>query len=457
MTIAPVERAGRNDLLQLSYQSRPAASQVGAVLIVGPGQELDLDTVRRTVGERVRAVPRLRQQLAATPLGCGRPVWVDDPAFDIAGHVDETWCPGPGDDRALLDLAASLVAARLPADRPLWAATLVRGLVGGRTGLVVRFHHVLADGVGGLAVLAQLVDNGSPPAAVPFPRPMPSRRRLAAEAARSRLAALRRLPPSSRSLISAFLQLRAGLLTRAPRTSLNRPTGTSRRLALAHTDLASVRAAAHASGGTVNDVVLAAITGAAHAFLLGRGENQDRFVVAVFVSGHLAGERSPVRNQSGVVPVPLPAGGDRWQRLREVTRRTKAVKATARGATAILVEPAFALLARLRLVRWSMNHQRRVNIFATNLRGPSERLAFVGAPVIALLPLNAVAGNVAVAFGTLSYAGTLAVTVVADPEVCPDVEGLAAELQRELDGYAGTGSSLPPTRLPGQGTPSAHP
>lgn len=431
-----VDRASRNDLLQLTFQGRPSETQVGAVLVLAPGRPLALGTVRHALGERIRAVPRLRQRLVPTPLGSGRPVWVDDPRFEIAAHVREVTCPQPGDRRALLDLAESVVTTPVPTDRPPWSATLVHRLAGGRTGLVLSFHHVLADGVGGLAVLAQLADGGPAPAAGMFPRPLPTRRRLAADATRDRLRQLRELPRWLRLVAAGLGQSRAALVTRAPPTSLNRPTGPNRRLATARTDLVSIHAVARSCGGTVNDVVLAAIGGALRSFLLGLGERRDELVVGVPVSGRPAGQAAAVRNQVGMVPVLLPTGDAPMERLRAVVRRTRAVKSGARGATAVLLEPAFALLARLRVARWYVNRQRRMNVFATNLRGPSEPLTFLGAPVTDLIPVNAVVGNVAVAFGALSYAGNLTVTVVADPDICPAEDHLATELQRQLDTYA---------------------
>jgi hypothetical protein len=110
------------------------------------------------LGERIRAVPRLRQRLYRAPLGCGRPYWADDPAFAINEHVRQVRCPSPGDERALLDLAADQLAEPLPRSRPPWSATFVTGLADGGTGLLVIMDHVLADGIAGLAVLGALVD-----------------------------------------------------------------------------------------------------------------------------------------------------------------------------------------------------------------------------------------------------------------------------------------------------------
>ena len=101
--------------------------------------------------------------------------------------------------------------------------------------------------------------------------------------------------------------------------------------------------------------------------------------------------------------------------------------------TAVVMDPVLRLLAALRLIHWLTDHQRMVNGFVTNLRGPEERLSFLGAEVREVIPVSGTAGNVTVAFAALSYAGTLVVTLVADPEVCPDLPQMRDDLQAELD------------------------
>ena len=160
---------------------------VGAVLVLGTGPGFNVAEARRLLGERIRAVPRLRQRLRRAPPGCGRPFWADDPAFDLRHHVRQRQCLPPGDERALLEVAAAVTGEPLPRSRPLWSATFVTGLAGGGTGLVIVMNHVLADGIGGLAVLARLVDEAPalPPAnpqAAGFPVPAPGARTLAADA-----------------------------------------------------------------------------------------------------------------------------------------------------------------------------------------------------------------------------------------------------------------------------------
>jgi diacylglycerol O-acyltransferase / wax synthase len=162
---APVDRASPADLMQLATDVGPAPMHVGAVLVHGTGPGFSVQDAQRLLGERVRAVPRLRQRLRRAPPGCGRPFWADDPAFDLRHHVRQLPCPPPGDQRALLAVAAAVAGEPLPRSRPLWSATFVTGLADGGTGLVIVTNHVLADGIGGLAVLAKLVDElaGLPP------------------------------------------------------------------------------------------------------------------------------------------------------------------------------------------------------------------------------------------------------------------------------------------------------
>lgn len=179
----PIERASPADLVLLAMDSGSAVPEhLGAVLVLDAGPTFEVEAARRMLAERIRAVPRLRQRLVRLPPGLGRPVWVDDPGFDAARHVRVRQCPGPGDEQSLLDLAAAVAAEPLPRSRPLWAAVVVPGLAGGRVGLVIVLHHVLADGIGGLAILARLVDGAGlgpgkgVPAAAPDARPAGRRR-----------------------------------------------------------------------------------------------------------------------------------------------------------------------------------------------------------------------------------------------------------------------------------------
>jgi len=137
-------------------------------------------------------------------------------------------------------------------------------------------------------------------------------------------------------------------------------------------------------------------------------------------------------NQVGAVPVSLPATGDPIGRLVAVGRITRKRRTAAAGSSAAVIAPAFRLLAMLGVCGWFVDRQRLVNTFVSNLHGPEHRLSFLGAPVVDVIAVSGIVGNVTVACLALSYAGSLNVTVVADPDCCPDLDGRAEALHSEL-------------------------
>ena len=426
-----VDRVGPDDLMQRALDVGPLPMHIGAVLVLG--DPVDVGTAWRVLGERITAVPRMRQRLVRTPVGCGGPIWVDDVAFDLSRHVTEVACPPPGDEAALLDAAVRSYTRDLPPDRPLWRATLVTGLADRRSALVLVVHHTLADGVGGLALLAGLAD-GTPPVARHFPRPRPSRRALAADAWRSRVGALSRTLSALRTLRPATREL--GGTSRATTCSLNQRLHADLRIATVRADLHRLLTTARDRGGTLNDAVLAAVAGALGALLARRGEEVRHLVISVPVTGRSeSGPGVRVVNRVGVMPVNVPTTGP--QRVERIAEITRARKGAARGSSTVLTRPAFRLLAAVGVLRWFIRRQRRVNTFVSNVRGPERQLRLLGAEVTEILPLGIVSGNVTVAFTVLSYAGTVTVTIAADPVACPDLDELRALLQTELDGLVG--------------------
>ncbi len=431
---AVIERASPSDVMELVCDVTGTSMQVAAILVLEPGHHLEPEAVRAVIASRITAVPRMRQHLRPAPLGCGRPVWVDDAAFDIHRHVTVVRNPFEGNpEQALLQCAAELLTHRLPMDRPLWQATLIRGGEAPDALLVV-FHHALADGMGGLAMLAKLVDGLQPTAVHGFPRRPPTTGDLARECWRSHLSGVRRAVTRVGRLRSAARELGSGASrAHAPRCSLNDSVvGTRRALVTAETDLAAARRAAHTAGGTVNDLLLAAVSGALGRVLQQRGERVDHLVISVPVSGRRQAGADDLGNQVGVIPVKVPTTGDAAERLRSIARITRQRKTSAPGSSAALIGPVFRLLARIGIFGWFIGRQRLINTFVTNLRGPQRRLRFMGAEVRRVIAVPMVTGNVSVAFAALSYAGALHLTVIADPDCCPDLTTIAAALRAEL-------------------------
>ena len=243
------DRASATDLAMLAMDTGPVPQQFAAILLLDAGASVDLASVERLMAERVATVPRLRQRLLRVPPGCGRPVWVDDPGFDIRRHVRQVRCRSLGDEPALLDTAAALITERLPLSRPPWSAVLVTGLAGDAAALVIVVHHVLADGIGGLAILASLADHAPRRPGAEFPSRAPSTARLAVDALAGRLRALSRAPAAWRALRTSISASGGLAPARAAPCSLIQPTGPRRRFAVVRADLAALHTAAQRPRG----------------------------------------------------------------------------------------------------------------------------------------------------------------------------------------------------------------
>ncbi|APA95935.1 Diacylglycerol O-acyltransferase [Nocardia seriolae] len=423
-----LDRAGAADLTVLAADRGAVPMNIGAVLVFdgsGPTSE----EVRVLLGERVPRIPRLRQTLRRTLFGCGRPIWVDDPTFSVERHLTPVRWPEPGTRDALFDLAAELLCRPFDRDRPLWQAYSVTG--DGRAALVVVMHHVLADGLGGLAVLGALADESTGAVVAPFPLPPPGVRQLAIDATLAKLHAIGALPAGLRRGRAGLRELTSG--TRSIRSaepiSLVRPTGRRRRPTSTAAPLDEVAAIGHRFGGTVNDVVLAAISGALFEILDARGERPRHLVVSIPVSGRRTATASDLGNDTGVRPLAIPAIADDAARLTAIVAASATARAAStRAASAAPLGWGFRLLHRLGLFQPFIDHQRLVHTFETNLRGPTTAVHLAGHRIGTLLPLVATPGNVGVTFAVLSYVGALTVTTIADPDILPEQEALTRAL-----------------------------
>ena len=430
-----IERASASDRAFLAMDSEAVPEQLGVLLMLDPEGGLDAERARRLLAERVPAVPRLRQRLVQAPFGAGGPIWIDEPGFQIGDHVRTVRCPEPEDERALLDTALSAVMSPLPHAEPLWATVLITGRAGTVIALVVVLHHVLADGIGGLAVLTLLVDAPPGKPRVAFPRPAPHRAALVQQAWLDRWRALRRVGRAWHQLRTSW---RAGGGLRPPPAagcSLNQRAGARWRAATVHADLATVRATAHRHQATVNDAVLVAVAGALHRILQARRENVDTFVMAVPVSGRGPNRTETLGNMVSPMLVSVPATGPIAERLGHVAAQVRAHKADASGPPPIAVLGwLFRPLAALGGFRWYMSHQHRFHTLVSHVRGPAEQVTFGGTAVTDAIPVGVgPGGNITVYFEVLSYAGTLTLTALGDQELGPDLDALIDALHGELD------------------------
>jgi diacylglycerol O-acyltransferase / wax synthase len=429
-----IERASAADLAFLAMDTGAVPQQFAVILIMEKPGDLGLQQLRQLISDRITAVPKLRQRLIKVPPGCGRSVWVDDLDFTIDRHVRAVACRPPGDEAALLETALSVIMSPLSRDHPLWSIVLITDLVDGAVAVVVVLHHVIADGLGGLNVLAALVDPGTPPAPVPPTRPWPSRASLARDAWLARLQGIGRAASSLRSLRRGMLVGGGFHPPRAVPCSLIQRTGPRRRVAVLRLDRARLAAAAHGNGATANDAVLVSVAAALHGLLFDRGEYVDPIVVTVPVSGRRPGASQDMGNLVSPMLINVPTSGTVREHLAAVRAEVEGHKAAATGPPPIAVLGGlFRLLARLGVYRFYMNHQRRFHTLVTHVRGPVEPVRLGGNEVSAAIPVAVgEAGNTTVNFEVLSYAGILTIAAIVDPDHGPDPDDLIERLQKEF-------------------------
>lgn len=443
--------------VELAAQGTPV--QIGSVGTFEGGPLLDeeglfrIDDVRARVAARLHLLPRLRQRIVPAPLGLGRPSWIDAVDFDVADHVQVVSLCQPRDEAALHRLAAELMVQPLDPLRPPWHLCFVTGLSHGRVALVERASHALIDGVSGVDLALVLLDLDADVAPIeppPWqPEQAPGALRSLVSAWRDQVAVPARLAGATMAAVRrpASIPARLGEVVagveaslggggRAPRSSLNQPTGAGRSLHCIRQELAPISAAGRAVGATVNEVVLAAVTGGLRTLLLARGEDvasdlELRALVPVSLRG--VDERGALGNRVSALLMPLPVGlGDARERLRVLTETSRRLKAGPEAAaSASLLDLADALPAPvIGGVMRLLTHQPLVNLVVTNVPGPDVPLYAMGARLLDAVPMVPLAGNLTLGVAVLSYCGELTLGITADTGACPDVATFVAGVER---------------------------
>lgn len=415
-----------------------------------------LDAVRA----KLPALSRYRQRVRFVPLGLGRPVWVDDDAFDLTYHVRQAALPHPGGAHELEALMGRLMSSELDRDRPLWEAWLVTGLEDGRWALVSKVHHCMIDGVAGVDLLTALLD-AAPEPGPPLedgwtPRPAPSAVHLvagalldlaASPAAAVRLAATAALDPRRTLAAAGDLARGFGTLARhlaaTPVTAVDGSIGRARRWTATEASIDDVRTIRRGFGGTLNDVVLAAVSGAFRDLILHDGEDPSATVIRslVPVSTRAPDQHGRCDNRVSLLLLELPVEvDDPVERLAEVAARMAALKAShmidAGEAVTALGNRWPAPLVQYgtrAYARYAHRHpQRNVNTVTTNVPGPQFPLFALGRRLRHLLPYVPIAEGVRYGVAIMSYDGRLAFGLTGDWDGGRDLDVLRAGID---DGF----------------------
>ena len=456
------ERLRPRDLLFLTEETLEAPRHNTTIDIVDPGADgFDHQRFVDLVRDRIAFVPRFRQRVQAVPGGLANPVWVDDAAFDLAYHVRRSALPRPGTRDQLRDLVARIASRPLDRGRPLWEIYVVEGLEDGQVALLSKTHQALVDGVETVDLMQVLLDWRRGPtedAPVDVDDWRPERRRsplhLAGEALRESLTGPATLVDTVHSTSDrARLVLEgAGRRTRglvgtltgrgADRaTAFVGPLSQQRRVVTVDTLLADHRIVRETHGGTVNDVVLATVTGGLRAWLMTRQESLGgvgsvRAVVPLaMIDDDL--EATSLGSQIGVHEVDLPVGeASPVVRLHQVSYSFVAHAATGKSVAADrLASIAGFAPATFHAVggRVAAQHLRRgFSLSVTNVPGPQEPLYAAGARLVASYPVPPLPPHHRLAIGVTSYDGQVCYGITADRDSVPDVDVLGSCLADAL-------------------------
>jgi WS/DGAT/MGAT family acyltransferase len=467
-----VEQLSGLDAAFLAMESATVFGHIGSVTILEPQPglaRLDRQRLAALIASRLHLLKPFRRRLVEVPLGLDQPYWIEDPDFDLDYHVREIALPAPGGDDQLAEQAARLHARPLDRTRPLWEVYLIHGLTGGRQAMYIKIHHAAIDGVSGGDVYATLLDTTpveapvDPPtvewAAETPPHPVALLGRSALTLARQPLRAARvayglagsvtglatsparpRLPVID-DLLGRDDVVLPGPALRAPATPFNKPVSAHRRWSFFTLDLADVKQVKNAAGATVNDVVMALVTGGLRTYLLHHDALPgDPLVAAVPVSLRHDGPAGTGNRVSAMLAALPTQAADPADRLRLCTQAMAAAKkqhgalpATLLGDLTAFAMPALAgqaarLAARVRL----LERINPFNLFVSNVPGPNLPLYLAGARVLGYYPLSALTEGQGLNVTVCSLDGGMHFGLIADRELMPDLDLLSRAIADEL-------------------------
>lgn len=466
------ERLRPRDLALLAAEAPTTPMHHGTVEIFEPGDSgFGHDALLRLIRDRISFVPRYRMRLQPVPGGLAPPEWVDDPHFDLGYHVRRSALPRPGTLDQLRELVARIISRPLDRSRPLWEIYLVEGLADGRVALLYKTHQVLVDGADTVE-LAQVLLDDSPESKElggeddwrPGRRPSPAGSLLRAIRANAtephtladtvRIAAgtgLRQAEGAARKLGRAAGELSGRRPVRPG--PLAGELSQQRRVVGVTTSLEDYRRIRATHGGSVNDVILATVTGGLRSWLMTRGESlagvrQLRALVPVSVIDHEL-EATSLGTQIAPHYVELPIGEPSpVVRLHQVSYSFKAHQETGRGVAAdrlagmagFAPSTFHAIGARLA----AAEQRRGFALTVTNVPGPQAPRYAAGARMVATYPVPPLLPGHPLAIGVTSYDGCVYYGLTADRDLLPDADVIGQCLREALDELLDTASSARP-------------
>lgn len=423
-------------------------------------QPVPLADVTRIIEQRLLRFDRFRQRVVMPTTPLGTPHWEFDPHFDIHAHIHHIACPAPGDQTALEAVVSDLASTPLDFSKPLWSYHLVDG-VGQGCALVGRLHHCIADGIALMGVLLSMTDDNQDGYLTwdaeqePETPTKPSLFEIASTQAQSAWRATRELGQLIRresweSLTHPFHALemaksgansaarlaRITLYPPDPETIFRGQLGTLKRTAWSQAiPLADIKQIGKQVGGTVNDVVLTAISGALRRYLQVRGEPADGVSIRAFVPVNIRplDQALELGNKFGLVMLSLPLGvADRYDRLLEVKARMDEIKSSPEAVVSWAVLTAMGMAPGAVEELGLQFFQTKTSAVMTNVPGPRQPIYLAGRQLKMLLGWAPASGEMGLSVTINSYAGQVWIGLMSNVNRVPDPATVIAYLHDEF-------------------------
>lgn len=450
----------------LHIEDHGSAHMHVASVMVFEGRAPGYDEFVDHILSRLHLVPRYRQRLAFVPFDQGRPVWADDPHFNPRYHIRHTGLPRPEDEAELKQLSGRIFSQRLDRSKPLWELWLVEHMADERFAVLAKTHHALVDGISGVDITTVLFDASPEPSGTSRPpvpwvaRPLPGPAKLLADALVERSTAPAEMVRGARAVLRtprrALAHVRdavvgigattlAGINAPAPPSPLNVDISSHRRYTWIDADLARFKAIKNSLGGTLNDVVLAAVSLTLGHHMRAQGYDTEGLVlkamVPVSVRADVDRESHPpaLGNRVAAMWAPLPVGvTDPVECLAQVRLEMDDLKSSGQavGAEVLTNLAGFAPPTILSQAARLQARQRFFNLVVTNVPGPQFPLYLLGRRLKALYPVVPLARRQALGIAVMSYDGHLGFGLIADYDALPEIETIARELERSIAALA---------------------